>query len=334
MAKWGEGDARWIVTNREDGANVNNWHWTEMDFTKWAETRSAELLGGVTLENDKMCISTNNVTCKGEVTVNTRKQKTIFLYELEIDLKWEGELKSKSGKTFKGSVNVPYISEENDDDDFEVKVTVEETGSDAETLRQEARTKLISFLKEKIPQMLQEMRGTATGKTKLPPKTQVPMKLDAVAPTAPPTEKAATVVKEPPKPKGYESFTVTEKFLCSPTDLFECFIDNARVKAYAGGDASVSREKGGKFRLFGGSVEGENVEVDYPKKLVQKWRFSTWPDGHYSTVTITLDEKDGKTICKLTQAGVPSEDKERTERGWSTNFWTRIKGIFGYGSML
>jgi len=329
MAKWGEGDARWIVTNREDGANVNNWHWTEMDFTKWAEMRSAELLGGVTLENDNMTISSSDVTCKGEVTVNTRKQKTIFLYELEINLKWEGELKSKPGKTFKGSVNVPYISEENDDDDFEVKVVVDETGSDAETIRQEARSKLIAFLKEKIPQMLQEMRGTATGKTKLPPKKEVAMKLDTVA-----VSEKAVASPPPPKPKGYDSFTVTEKFMCSPHDLFECFIDNARVKAYAGSDATVSREKGGKFRLFGGSVEGENIEVDIPKKLVQKWRFNTWPDGHYSTVTITLDEKDGKTICKLTQAGVPNEDKERTERGWSANFWSRIKGIFGYGSML
>ena len=27
MAKWGEGDPRWIVEDRTDGTNVNNWHW-------------------------------------------------------------------------------------------------------------------------------------------------------------------------------------------------------------------------------------------------------------------------------------------------------------------
>ena len=27
MAKWGEGDPRWIVEHRDDGKNVNNWHW-------------------------------------------------------------------------------------------------------------------------------------------------------------------------------------------------------------------------------------------------------------------------------------------------------------------
>jgi len=289
-----------------------------------------ELIGGVVLETDKASFSTSDVTCKGEVTVNTRKQKTIFLYELEIGFKWTGELIGKDGKKFKGNVSLPYISEENDDDDFEVKVSVEESGGDAETLRGEVRAKIIPFLKEKVPQMLQEMRGVATGKTKLPPKKQVPVRLDTVAPITPSQEKASG----PLKVKDQESFTITEKFLCSPRDLFECFVDNARAKSFAGGDSIVSREKGGKFRLFGGSVEGENIEVDNPKKLVQKWRFSSWPEGHYSTVTITLEEKDNKTICKLTQVGVPSEDMERTEKGWSSNFWTRIKGVFGFGSML
>ena len=27
MAKWGEGDPRWIVEDRPDAVNVNNWHW-------------------------------------------------------------------------------------------------------------------------------------------------------------------------------------------------------------------------------------------------------------------------------------------------------------------
>jgi hypothetical protein len=29
MAKWGEGDPRWIVEERPDATNVNNWHWFE-----------------------------------------------------------------------------------------------------------------------------------------------------------------------------------------------------------------------------------------------------------------------------------------------------------------
>lgn len=338
MALLGQGDPRWIVTNREDGANVNNWHWTETDFTKWAETRTIELLNNLSVDSDKITSTTNGVTCKGEVSVNTRKQKTIFLYELDVGFKWEGELRSKPDQKLKGTVSLPYISDENDDDDFEIQVTVEGNSNDHETMRMEFRKLIIPILKERIPQMLQEMRGTATGKTKLPPKnTQTAIKFDSVNTNSQQPSANATAIKSPSeslKPKSLDSFTITEKFMCRPVDLFESLIDVNRVRAYAGGDAQVSRDKGGAFYLFGGSVQGQNIEVDYPKKIVQKWRFSSWPEGLFSTVTIVLEEKDGKTICKLTQAGVPSDDKERTERGWSENFWKRIKGVFGYGSLM
>ncbi|CAF4994828.1 unnamed protein product, partial [Rotaria magnacalcarata] len=29
MAEWGKGDPRWIVEDRPDATNPNNWHWKE-----------------------------------------------------------------------------------------------------------------------------------------------------------------------------------------------------------------------------------------------------------------------------------------------------------------
>jgi len=34
MARYGEGDPRWIVEERPDALNVNNWHWYESSFYK------------------------------------------------------------------------------------------------------------------------------------------------------------------------------------------------------------------------------------------------------------------------------------------------------------
>merc|ERR1711934_131465 len=44
MAKWGAGDEGWIVEERADGANVNNWHWTEKNVTKLAEQTLKDML--------------------------------------------------------------------------------------------------------------------------------------------------------------------------------------------------------------------------------------------------------------------------------------------------
>jgi hypothetical protein len=35
MAKWGQGDPRWIVENRPDAVNVNNWHWWVEESTSF-----------------------------------------------------------------------------------------------------------------------------------------------------------------------------------------------------------------------------------------------------------------------------------------------------------
>lgn len=95
MAKFGEGDERWIVRDREDGKNCNNWHWSEISLTDWSKERLTELLVGVAgLEdsNKGFCKITSLDKCTGDVTVQMRKQKKFPLYELEMVLKWEGQL--------------------------------------------------------------------------------------------------------------------------------------------------------------------------------------------------------------------------------------------------
>lgn len=50
MAKWGEGDPRWLVEDRSDGKNVNKWHWEEFNKIEWAKARLSELLVGFQTE--------------------------------------------------------------------------------------------------------------------------------------------------------------------------------------------------------------------------------------------------------------------------------------------
>ncbi len=51
MAKWGEGDPRWIVEERPDATNVNNWHWTEKNACQWSKDKLKELLVGLKFDN-------------------------------------------------------------------------------------------------------------------------------------------------------------------------------------------------------------------------------------------------------------------------------------------
>lgn len=69
-------------------------------------------------------------------------------------------------------------------------------------------------------------------------------------------------------------------------------------------------------------------------KIVKRWRLKTWPDAHFSEVTLEFKESDGRTVLKLKQTGVPSKEYDKTIEGWKVNYWQRIKQVFGFGSHI
>lgn len=120
MAKWGEGDPRWIVEERPDGTNVNNWHWTEKNAGPWSVDRIKELFKDVPIQSDLADIQFTEVEkCDGEASANNRKGKLIFFYEWDLSIKWSGKLRDGT-KKYSGKVKIPNLSEENDVSELDV----------------------------------------------------------------------------------------------------------------------------------------------------------------------------------------------------------------------
>uniref|UniRef100_A0A915LQD4 Activator of Hsp90 ATPase AHSA1-like N-terminal domain-containing protein n=1 Tax=Meloidogyne javanica TaxID=6303 RepID=A0A915LQD4_MELJA len=91
MARWGEGDPRWIVEERPDATNVNNWHWVEKDATQWSIQRLKDLLVNQTFENENVKIDFTQLgKIEGEASANNRKGKLIFFYEWTISIDFTG----------------------------------------------------------------------------------------------------------------------------------------------------------------------------------------------------------------------------------------------------
>ena len=69
-------------------------------------------------------------------------------------------------------------------------------------------------------------------------------------------------------------------------DLFEILMDENRWKGFTQSNARISKEVGGEFSIFDGSVTGTNLELQEGKLIVQRWRFGSWNDGVQSTVSV------------------------------------------------
>ncbi|XP_040309560.1 LOW QUALITY PROTEIN: activator of 90 kDa heat shock protein ATPase homolog 2-like [Herpailurus yagouaroundi] len=117
MAKWGQGDPRWIVEEREDGTNVNNWHWTERDATSLNKGKLRNLLVGIVVENE------------------TGHRVISELRRVE-----------ESGAKHKGLIEILSLSEENEVDDTEMNVSKKKGDGDIrKDLMKTAGTAKLSF---------------------------------------------------------------------------------------------------------------------------------------------------------------------------------------------
>ncbi|KAJ0263866.1 hypothetical protein HA466_0023160 [Hirschfeldia incana] len=352
MAKFGEGDKRWIVEDRPDGTNVHNWHWAETNCLEWSRTffnnqfSNAAILSG----ESNLFIKIKKVEkLEGEAYVNVRKGKIIPGYELNVSLSWEGEAKDSEGKTIlkaEGAVDMPYISDENADEDPEIRVSVKDEGAIGKTLKEAMVKKGKGVVQEKVRAYVEAMAKGGPCRDELESKKAAPKSSAAAAveKTVLPAVVAESKVVKEKKVKaktkeGFKTITMTEKFSCRAKDLYEILMDENRWKGFTQSNAKISKEVNGAISVFDGSVTGMNVELEEGKLIVQKWRFGSWPDGLDSTVKIAFEEPEpGVTIVNLTHTDVPEEDRygnatvvENTERGWRDLIFHRIRAVFGFG---
>lgn len=52
----------------------------------------------------------------------------------------------------------------------------------------------------------------------------------------------------------------------------------------------IELKVGGEFNWFGGSLTGRFLEIDPPSGLKMTWRFSQWPKGTESRVSLQFEE--------------------------------------------
>ncbi|KAJ7557769.1 hypothetical protein O6H91_04G008900 [Diphasiastrum complanatum] len=295
MAKFGEGDKRWIVQDRSDGANVHNWHWAEKDCLEWTRKRLGELLENVKILNGEggLYITTKNLeSVTGEAYVNIRKGKIIPGYEIKVVLNWSGEAKDGSGNSLaqvEGKVELPYIADENADEEPELRVSVLDESPIGQRLREAFLAKGKPIVLERLERYVTDMAAGGPAKEELAGKQVskgsegkvLDKDVKGVG-----SKQSAPTKSKPQVKEGFKTISLVERFHCRPQDIYSTLLDEKRWKGFTQSNAQISKEAGGTFSVFDGAVTGVNQQLQENKLIVQKWRFSSWNDGQYSTVSL------------------------------------------------
>lgn len=341
MALWGKGDPRWIVEERPDSTNVNNWHWTERDATNWSKQKLKELFLKLKEETEEGSWEVDEVkTLDGEATINNRKGKLIFFYEWNVKLNYKGTL-TGSESEHKGTIQIPNLSDENSADDLDIEVCAKGDSKNADKLKQLVRKNGIKMCRDKCQKYLDGLKEEYTTGMVLPTKEKINNTNNinsskAVSKQFKVQEDMKNLNVNDKKTKNIQevSLNITEEFKTSLEELYVTLTQPERLSAFTRSNCISNPTKGGEFCIMDGNVTGTYIELVPNEKIVQKWRFKQWSEGLFSTVTIELQQKDNSTIVKLHQTGVPDYDKQRTEEGWRQRFFGPIKQVFGFGANL
>ena len=80
-----------MMTAGANWKNVNNWHWVEKNCLPWAQDYLREKLVGLKVNHEGASVSVKAVpTIEGDVDVNQRKGKVIYVFDINVTMDWQG----------------------------------------------------------------------------------------------------------------------------------------------------------------------------------------------------------------------------------------------------
>jgi activator of HSP90 ATPase len=116
------------------------------------------------------------------------------------------------------------------------------------------------------------------------------------------------------------------KIPASPSRVYEALLDSRKFSEFTGGaPAEIGKSAGDAFRMFGGAIEGRNVELVPNKLVVQAWRSTKWPAGVYSIARFELGGKGNETTLVFDQIGFPDDERDYLDAGWGKMYWEPLK---------
>lgn len=245
------GDPRWIVEERPDATNVNNWHWTEKNATSWSKDKLKELFEGFAIKQSGIAVNIKSFEkMEGEAFVNNRKGKLIFFYEWNLVLKWEGKLDGEQSFTTEGKATIPNLSEENDLDEVEITITIEESNEKNECLKSFMYNVGRGELRGQLGAYVKTLREDFAKDLILPSKDGATAAICVKNHSSGFNKKVDMQPIESKPTVGLKidvaSFSMTEKFMCKALELYEVLTIKEMVDAWTRGDVKLDAVKGGE----------------------------------------------------------------------------------------
>ena len=117
-------------------------------------------------------------------------------------------------------------------------------------------------------------------------------------------------------------------FNASPETFFQAILDAKHFADFSGMPATIEATQGGAISMFGGLIQGRNIELVPNQRIVQAWRPASWSPGVYSIVHFELKPSGAGTNLTFDHTGFASGLYDHLDWGWKNRYWGPLNKYF------
>jgi activator of HSP90 ATPase len=126
-----------------------------------------------------------------------------------------------------------------------------------------------------------------------------------------------------------EKLKMGEDFSAPVEKLYNAWINSEEHSQFTGAGAEIDPVIGGKFTAWDGYISGVTLELDPPKRILQHWRTTEFPeDAPDSLLEILFQPVTGGTKITLVHTEIPDGQAQSYREGWEDYYFTPMKEYF------
>ena len=123
-------------------------------------------------------------------------------------------------------------------------------------------------------------------------------------------------------------FEVSDVIPASPEAVYNAWLNSEEHGLMTGGSAQVSAVVGDTFEAWDGYIQGKNLELESPKRILQSWRTSEFEDSEEDSLLEVLFTPEGKeTRVTIRHSNLPKHGMQY-KQGWVDSYFTPMKEYF------
>jgi activator of HSP90 ATPase len=125
-------------------------------------------------------------------------------------------------------------------------------------------------------------------------------------------------------------FTVSDVIPATPQEIYDAWLDSLGHQKITGGKpATITAILGAAFSVWDKFITGRNLELEYPRRIVQSWRTTRFAkDDADSQIELLLEPAAGGTRITVRHSNVPDGHTSYRDGGWQRSYFDPMKAYF------